>query len=77
MVGQADANKGHAFGILMALVGTLRTCGAPAPLTLGVRPDGIHQCLSGFRAACPSAVVRATEACGLRVGVTVAQGAVR
>jgi len=29
---------GHAFGILMAHVGTLRTCGAPAPLTLGVRP---------------------------------------
>jgi hypothetical protein len=35
-VGQADAKKGHAFGILMALVGALRTFGAPAPLTLGV-----------------------------------------
>ncbi len=28
-----DANSGHAFGILLAFVGTLRTCGAPAPLT--------------------------------------------
>ena len=37
MGGQADANKGHAFGILMALVGTLRTFGAPAPLTLGYK----------------------------------------
>ena len=29
---------GHAFGILMAHVGALRTFGAPAPLTLGVSP---------------------------------------
>ena len=50
---------------------------APAHLTSGVRPDGIHQYSSGLWAACPSAVVRATEACGLRGGVTVAQGAVR
>ena len=34
----ADANTGHAFGIFMACVGALRTFGAPAPLTLGVRP---------------------------------------
>ena len=33
----ADANTGHAFGILMACVGALRTFGAPAPLTLVVR----------------------------------------
>ena len=33
----ADANTGHAFGIFMACVGALRTCGAPAPLTLVVR----------------------------------------
>ena len=33
---------GHAFGILMAHVGTLRTFGAPAPLTLGVRPLQKH-----------------------------------
>ena len=31
---------GHAFGILMAHVGALRTFGAPAPLTLGVRYRG-------------------------------------
>ncbi len=29
----ADATKGHAFGIFMAFVGALRTCGAPVPLT--------------------------------------------
>ena len=34
--GQADANKGHAFGILMACVAALRTFGDPTPLTLGV-----------------------------------------
>ena len=28
----ADANTGHAFGIFMASVGTLRTFGAPAPV---------------------------------------------
>ena len=27
-----DANSGHAFGILLAAVGTLRPCGAPAPV---------------------------------------------
>ena len=27
-----DANSGHAFGIFMAAVGTLRPCGAPAPV---------------------------------------------
>ena len=27
-----DANSGHAFGILLAAVGALRTCGAPAPV---------------------------------------------
>ena len=31
---------------------------------------------SGKRGACPAAVVRATEACGLRGGVISAQGAV-
>ena len=36
----ADANTGHAFGIFMACVGALRTFGAPAPLTLVVRPTG-------------------------------------
>ena len=36
--GQVDANKGHAFGIFMTLVGTLRTFGAPVPLTFDVRP---------------------------------------
>lgn len=35
---QVPATKGHAFGILMACVGALRTCGAPAPLTLVVNP---------------------------------------
>jgi hypothetical protein len=30
----ADANMGHAFGIFMAHVGTLRPCGAPAPVNL-------------------------------------------
>lgn len=34
---RADANKGHAFGILMAFVGALRTFGAPALLTFGIR----------------------------------------
>ena len=29
----ADANMGHAFGIFMAFVGALRTCGATVPLT--------------------------------------------
>ncbi|MEJ5898493.1 hypothetical protein WIT60_16840 [Aquabacterium sp. G14] len=28
----ADANSGHAFGILLAAAGTLRPCGAPAPV---------------------------------------------
>ena len=37
LVDQADANTGHGFAILMAIVGALRTFGAPAPLTLGVR----------------------------------------
>ena len=27
-----DANSGHAFGILLAAVGTLRPYGAPAPV---------------------------------------------
>ena len=27
-----DANSGHAFGILLAAVGALRPCGAPAPV---------------------------------------------
>ena len=27
-----DANSGHAFGILLAAAGTLRPCGAPAPV---------------------------------------------
>jgi hypothetical protein len=27
-----DANSGHAFGILLAAIGTLRPCGAPAPV---------------------------------------------
>ena len=27
-----DANSGHAFGILLAAVGTLRPCGASAPV---------------------------------------------
>ena len=27
-----DANSGHAFGILLAAVGTLRPCGAPEPV---------------------------------------------
>ena len=27
-----DANSGHAFGIILAAVGTLRPCGAPAPV---------------------------------------------
>lgn len=27
-----DANSGHAFGILLASVGVLRPCGAPAPV---------------------------------------------
>ena len=27
-----DANRGHAFGILLAAVGTLRPCRAPAPV---------------------------------------------
>ena len=34
----ADTNIGHGFAIFMAYVGALRTCGAPAPLTLVVRP---------------------------------------
>ena len=34
--GQADANKGHDFAMVMALVGTLRTFGAPAPLTSAI-----------------------------------------
>ena len=33
-----DANSGHAFGILMAAVGALRPCGAPAPVNSFVRP---------------------------------------
>lgn len=37
MVGQASTKEGYDFGILMALAGALRTSGAPAPLTLGVR----------------------------------------
>jgi hypothetical protein len=28
----ADANMGHGFAIVMAHVGTLRPCGAPAPV---------------------------------------------
>ncbi len=36
---------GHAFGILMAHVGTLRTCGAPAPLTLGYKDSPICQAI--------------------------------
>ncbi len=31
--GQADANKVQGFAIFIALVGTLRTCGATAPHT--------------------------------------------
>jgi hypothetical protein len=27
-----DANSGHAFGIILAAVGALRPCGAPAPV---------------------------------------------
>ncbi len=27
-----DATSGHAFGILLAAVGALRPCGAPAPV---------------------------------------------
>jgi len=27
-----DANSGHAFGILLAAVGALHPCGAPAPV---------------------------------------------
>ena len=30
----ADANMGHGFAIVMAHVGTLRPCGAPAPVNL-------------------------------------------
>ena len=32
-----DANSGHAFGILLAAVGALRPCGAPAPVNSFVR----------------------------------------
>ena len=32
-----DANSGHAFGILLAAVGALRPCGAPAPVNSVVR----------------------------------------
>ena len=30
----ADANGGHAFGIFLPAIGTLRPCGAPAPVNL-------------------------------------------
>lgn len=33
-----DVNSGHAFGILLAAVGALRPCGAPAPVNYFVRP---------------------------------------
>ena len=73
----ADANTGHAFGIFMACVGALRTFGAPAPLTLRVRPSRNAPLAQATLAASLAAVAHSFLPPSLWAGIAAAQVQVR